>query len=228
MFLAKRQRFGATTHVFFEEDPRLQGFKGEVLEDVSLEEEEDVSSWPLGHDMPQAALGRSIENPGRYKVFKYASAMKEADFENTGSQAFSYRDWRAYACVVGWTDGEMNAIRDDFWKRRTASCPHCATGLKLQAKRCDVGEQMDVEAACATCHLTYRISAEGDSLAPTFRDWTPSEVAAVFAAGETKSRCPSDGSVLDASLEPVHGSTIVGHKAFRFACGRCGRSAQMK
>ncbi len=82
MFLVKDQRHGATYLVFTAADPRKDGYRGEVMEGVSLDYDmEAVYSWSDGHARPEACVGQSSENPKHYKVFKYRSELQSAGYQ---------------------------------------------------------------------------------------------------------------------------------------------------
>ncbi len=67
--------------VFTREDPRKDGYKGLVEENVLFENDGDTASWPDGEGRPQRCVGRASPNPKQYKVFKYRSDLEQSDYE---------------------------------------------------------------------------------------------------------------------------------------------------
>ena len=99
MFLVKDRRLGMDNYVFTQTDPRAEGYKGEVIEGVTLEYDmNDIHSWPDGQPSPKPQLGRDPKNAKRYKVFKFPDQLKDAGFEyihfNTPFFAYSWSDYR--------------------------------------------------------------------------------------------------------------------------------------
>jgi hypothetical protein len=92
MFLAhdtKRNCF-----VFTITDPREDGYEGEVVEDVTLEEEENLNVWPDGSDRPTSVLAHARDNPRRFKRFKSDDRAKAAGFEPyTYAPMMAYHRW---------------------------------------------------------------------------------------------------------------------------------------
>jgi hypothetical protein len=53
MFLVKDRHFGMDNFVFTHLDPRPEGYKGDVLEDVTPDYDMNaIHSWPAGHPAP--------------------------------------------------------------------------------------------------------------------------------------------------------------------------------
>ena len=70
MFLLQDNRHGVINLVFTWEDPRKSGYKGDFVEDVSLDYDmEMVHRWLDGEPRPEACVGRAPDNPKHYKVF---------------------------------------------------------------------------------------------------------------------------------------------------------------
>jgi hypothetical protein len=98
MFLVRDQRHGATYLVFTWEDPRKDGYTGNVEEGVTLNYDMPaVDSWPDGADRPQACVGRARDNPNHYQVFKYARDRQAAGYEPVNGTAVVFSSWCDYA-----------------------------------------------------------------------------------------------------------------------------------
>jgi hypothetical protein len=97
MFLAIDRRLGGRNWVFTWENPRQDGFTGEVIEDVALDYDmENIHSWPDSHRRPEAVLGRDPNNPKHYKVFKYSDELQKAGFERLPGNVFPTGSWSQY------------------------------------------------------------------------------------------------------------------------------------
>lgn len=99
MFLVEDQRPGIHNFVFTQLDPRLDGFKGPVIEGVSLDYDIlSITSWPDGRPSPQPQLGRDPANPKHYKVFKYPKELHDLGFEfvhdNSPIVVYSWHEFR--------------------------------------------------------------------------------------------------------------------------------------
>ncbi|MFL5338579.1 MAG: hypothetical protein ACJ8F7_00280 [Gemmataceae bacterium] len=99
MFLVKDRRLGMDTYVFTRTDPRTDGYKGDVIEGVSLDYDMNaIHIWPDGEDSPNPQLGRNPKNPKHYKVFKFPQELRTAGFEfvnsNTPFVTYSWSDYR--------------------------------------------------------------------------------------------------------------------------------------
>ena len=65
--------------IFTSEDPRKDGYKGDVIRGVKLHYDFDaVHAWPDGAASPDACVGQDPENPKCYKVFRYVSDLEKA------------------------------------------------------------------------------------------------------------------------------------------------------
>lgn len=81
MFLVKRQLPRMILYVFIWGNPRLQGYKGEQDEGVTLDYDmEAVHTWAEGEPDPDACLGQAPDNPKHYKVFKYRKQLADAGY----------------------------------------------------------------------------------------------------------------------------------------------------
>jgi hypothetical protein len=124
-----------------------------------------------------------------------------------------------------WTEDQLNAIRDRYWKEREADCPTCERSLVFDDPAASMAGQREFEARCDRCKVGYQITPDADPMASQFRDWNAEEQAILLSESEKQPvYCPGDGSLLDASVEPVGGSIKVGARALVVRCGRCGRA----
>jgi hypothetical protein len=99
MFLIKDRRLGMDNYVFTQMDPRTEGYKGDVIEGVTLDYDMNaIHRWPHGQSRPDPQLGRDPNNPAHYKVFKFPDELHAAGFEfvhfNTPFLAYSWSDYR--------------------------------------------------------------------------------------------------------------------------------------
>lgn len=99
MFVAEDQRPGFHNYVFTQLDPKIDGFKGPVIEGATLEYDVlSVSDWPGGAQRPQPQLGRDPANSKHYKVFKYPHDLLESGFElvhhNAPVVVYSWHDYK--------------------------------------------------------------------------------------------------------------------------------------
>ena len=101
MYLAKDRRLGMDNYVFTQTDPRTEGYKGDVIEDVTLDYDMNgIHLWPNGKGPPKPQLGRDPKNPLHYKVFRLPQELHAAAFEfvhfNAPFVAFSWSDYRKH------------------------------------------------------------------------------------------------------------------------------------
>ncbi len=97
MFLVEDKRHGSTHLVFTWDDPRKDGYKGDVADDVSLDYDmRAVHSWPDGQDVPEACVGRATDNPKLFKVFRYRSDLQSVGFQPVAGMALVFGSWREY------------------------------------------------------------------------------------------------------------------------------------
>ena len=99
MFLVKDRRLGMDNYVFTRTDPRTEGYKGDVIEGVTLDYNMNaIHLWPDGQPRPKPQLGRDPKTPTHYKVFKFPEELHAAGFEfvhfNTPFFAYSWSDYR--------------------------------------------------------------------------------------------------------------------------------------
>jgi hypothetical protein len=98
MFLIKESRSGRDYFIFTHTDPRKEGYRGELIDDVVLDYDVNaVHLWPDGEPAPQPELGRDPTNPKHYTVFKFPDQRRAAGFEfvqqNTPIDLYSWRDY---------------------------------------------------------------------------------------------------------------------------------------
>ena len=111
MFLVEDKRHGITTLVFTWEDPRSGGYRGDVVEGVTLDYDmESVHYWPDGDPRPEACVGRAPNNLKHYKVFKYDSERQSAGYEPVAGQAAVFGIWKDYLKLYGAED-----LRNEEW-----------------------------------------------------------------------------------------------------------------
>jgi hypothetical protein len=97
MFLVEDKRHGAIYLVFTWEDPRKVGYKGNVVEDVTLDYDIlTVHRWEDGQARPEACVGRAGDNPKHYKVFKYATDRQSAGYQPIAGTAVVFSSWTDY------------------------------------------------------------------------------------------------------------------------------------
>ena len=97
MFLVEVRHHGTTQLVFTWEDPRNDGYKGSVIEDVDLDYNMDaVHRWPDGQPRPEAAVGRAPGDPKHYKVFLYGSQVRAEGYQPIPGKAVVFGSWSDY------------------------------------------------------------------------------------------------------------------------------------
>jgi hypothetical protein len=97
VYLVEDKRHGMTNLVFTWEDPRRAGYRGELVEGVTLDYDmEAVHSWPDGHPRPEVCVGRDPDKPKHYKVFKYVSERQAAGYEPVAGLPAVFGSWKDY------------------------------------------------------------------------------------------------------------------------------------
>jgi hypothetical protein len=100
MFLVKDQRYETTYLVFTWEDPRENGFRGDVVEGVSLDYNmEAVHRWQDGRPCPEVCVGRAKNDPKHYQVFRYSSDREAAGYEQVPGMPLVFGSWSDYIRV---------------------------------------------------------------------------------------------------------------------------------
>lgn len=97
MYLVKDEPNGTTCLVFTWKDPRLDGYTGDVVENVNLEYDmTEVHAWPNGAPRPEVCVGHDRSDPKHYKVFKYNLERQAASFEPVVGSPVVYGSWLDY------------------------------------------------------------------------------------------------------------------------------------
>jgi hypothetical protein len=97
VFLVKDEFLGATHLVFTWQDPRKNGYVGDVVADVSLDYDmEAVHEWPEGAAAPEACVGRAPNDPKHYKVFRYVRDRELEGYQPVEGTADVFGSWSEY------------------------------------------------------------------------------------------------------------------------------------
>jgi hypothetical protein len=97
MFRVEDRHLGAVNQVFTWENPRKDGWQGDVEEGVTLDYDMDaVHEWPDGAPRPEACLGRCPGNPTHYKVFKYQQLLQGAGYQPVQGTTLVFGSWSRY------------------------------------------------------------------------------------------------------------------------------------
>ncbi len=98
MFLVKDKLYGTTYLVFTYENPRKDGFAGQVDEDVELDYDmEAVHRWPEGGRRPGVPrVGQAPENRKRYKVFRSADERSAEHYIAVDGAPVVFGSWSDY------------------------------------------------------------------------------------------------------------------------------------
>lgn len=117
MFLVEDRRPGLPNFVFLARDPRKDGYKGKVIDDVELDYDLlAISQWPDGAPCPDPQLGRDPANPKHYKVFKYPEELQAAGFELVRrTSPFVYPSWNDYRRMLPTPEGIAETSEEDEW-----------------------------------------------------------------------------------------------------------------
>ena len=99
MYLIVDRRLGMEHYIFTYDDPKEDGYEGEVNSGVTLTYAmNDIHLWPDGTYRPDPKLGRDPANPKHFQVFKYPADLEKAGFEyvhfNTPIVVASWNDYR--------------------------------------------------------------------------------------------------------------------------------------
>jgi hypothetical protein len=94
MFLVRDERFRAPFLVFTYKDPRMDGYKGSVEEDVIVENDRPITDcWENGEDLPEDVVGRDPANPKHYKIFRYTKDLEQANYALVPGMPFKITSW---------------------------------------------------------------------------------------------------------------------------------------
>lgn len=110
LFLVENRRPGITHLVFTYDDPRMDGYSGNVIEGVSLDRDKEVAIWRDGQERPSTCVGRDRNNPKHYKVFKYSRDLPPAEYEPIQGKAVVVESWSDYLKL--WAPDELP---DEEW-----------------------------------------------------------------------------------------------------------------
>src|SRR5713226_3047861 len=115
MYRVEDKRYGATYQVFMWNDPRKDGYTGNVEDGVSLVYDmEAVHRWAHGTARPEAVLGRDPKNPKYYKVFKYSRELEAAGFQPVAGKTFPFGSWSIYL-KLNPDRKELEKLDEEFW-----------------------------------------------------------------------------------------------------------------
>ena len=88
--------------MFTWEDPRADGYTGDVLDRVSLNYDmEAVHSCPHEQGRPEAAVGKDTNNLHQYRVFRYCSDRRTAGYQPVTGMAVVFGRWADYLHLRG-------------------------------------------------------------------------------------------------------------------------------
>lgn len=118
MFLVIDRRLGMDNYVFTRTDPRSEGYRGDVIEGVTLDYDMNATHlWPDGQPRPNPQLGRDPSNPKNYRVFKFPAELQAGGFEfvhsNVPLVAYSWSDYRKRYYPV--PEEYAKAMTQDEW-----------------------------------------------------------------------------------------------------------------
>ena len=94
MYLVKQLHLGKVHYIFLANDPRLEGFVGEVVEGVTYSTE--AAAIPTAGIRPLFA--RHWDEPKSFKTFLNAESAQKANFVLLRDDvvAFEFRTWQEY------------------------------------------------------------------------------------------------------------------------------------
>ncbi len=135
MFLVEDQRHGTTPQLVFSwEDPRKDGYKGNVIEDVHLDYNmEAVHSWPDGADRPEACVGRAGNDPKQYKVFKYRSELEKVGYQLAPGMPVVIGSWSRYVKLNPRPEN-LEKVPEEEWYERLDEYDEGARRRRRQAQ----------------------------------------------------------------------------------------------
>jgi hypothetical protein len=80
-------------HIFLVEDPRNDGFQGDVQENATFSAPEDLHDWPDGADRSMPCLGRSAVDPTVYHEFHTQQECVAAGFTPLAGRGLAKARW---------------------------------------------------------------------------------------------------------------------------------------
>ena len=157
MFLVEDQRHGTTPQLVFSwEDPRKDGYKGNVIEDVHLDYNmEAVHSWPDGADRPEACVGRAGNDPKQYKVFKYRSELEKVGYQLAPGMPVVIGSWSRYVKLNPRPEN-LEKVPEEEWYERLDEYDEGARRRRRRAQEPDApagGGRDEVAAWVAKRHF---------------------------------------------------------------------------
>ncbi len=156
MFLVTDRRPGAAFLVFTWVDPRKDGCRGNVIEGVSLDYNmEAVHNWPDGDDCPEACVGRAVDNPKHYKVFKYSRELMGAGYQPVAGTAVVFGSWSDYLKLNPDADA-LEKLDEQTWYERLDELDEGSRRRRQHAQEPALpagGSRDDVAAWVAKNHL---------------------------------------------------------------------------
>ena len=88
--------------VFLDDDPRSAGFAGEVVEGVSLEDDElEGPVWDHGSTRPQLLLAVAADDPKKFKVFSSEDEVANAGYRTIATTYAYDTTWSRYLRATG-------------------------------------------------------------------------------------------------------------------------------
>ena len=144
MFLVEDRRHGTTYLVFTSEDPRKDGYKGQVIDGVSLDYDlSAVHSWPKGQARPEACVGRDADNPKHYKVFKYSSERQSAEYQPVAGTPLVFVSWPEYVKLNPYPE-DLEKLDEENWYERLDEYDE-ASRRRRQRCKSRIGRRAQVE-----------------------------------------------------------------------------------
>jgi len=84
-------------YVFLENDPRDDGYEGELLQNVTLETAPPTTSDEVDSTAQVPCLGRKAGQPLQFKVFSCTKDCRQSGFEPTGGVHGVFTDWTEFS-----------------------------------------------------------------------------------------------------------------------------------
>jgi hypothetical protein len=117
MFLVEDRRYGVTNLVFTYEDPRKEGYAGDVVDGVRLDYDmEAVHRWRDGEDRPEACVGRDPADPKHYKVFKYRKDLESERYQFLPGTPSVHGSWGRYLELFYTPPDPVRMDEEDWYK----------------------------------------------------------------------------------------------------------------
>jgi hypothetical protein len=117
MYLIQDRRYGQDHFVFTHINPKTEGYKGDVAEDVQLDYDMNaIHLWPRGETRPNPQLGRNPQNPKHYKVFKFPQDLLDSGFELVSPDApIVFDSWLKYRELIPWPHEVAEKMELNEW-----------------------------------------------------------------------------------------------------------------